>query len=279
MAGEILTGSSVLVAQAQTGTQADEAATEQPGATNGAQESGTQEDGRVTAADEQNAPADSDAPANPVAVEETAQTSQTAQEQGENEGLSVVVEGSEVVSEQVGETYEETHAADAKYEDSVFPPFDSTTFGPQLFWLALTFGILYLLMSRIALPRIGEILEVRRDRIEGDLAEAERLRQKTDQAIQTYESELADARAKSHGIADETRNKIKSEMSEKRREVEADLAKQVAAAEARIEKTKADALANVDQIAAETTVALVGKLSGKVSIKTARSAVSAIVKG
>ena len=165
------------------------------------------------------------------------------------------------------------------HETGIFPPFDASTFGPQLFWLAITFGTLYLLMSKIALPRIGEILEVRRDRIEGDLAEAERLRQKTDQAIEAYESELSAARAKSHSIADETRNQIKSDMDEKRRAVETDLAKQMASAEARILKTKTEALSNVDQIASETAVNLVSKLSGKVSIKDARLAVSAIVKG
>lgn len=160
-----------------------------------------------------------------------------------------------------------------------FPPFDASTFGPQLFWLTITFGVLYVLMAKLALPRIGEILEVRRDRIEGDLAEAERLRQKTDQAIAAYESELAEARAKSHAIAEETRINLKKELDEKRREVEAGLSKTIASAEARIQKTKSDALSNVDEIAAETAVALVAKLTGKVSVKAARDAVASIVKG
>ncbi len=199
--------------------------------------------------------------------------------QGAHETIVVVDEHGNVVDDNgATETHTGTEAA-ADHGSDVFPPFDPSTFGPQLFWLAISFGTLYLLMSRIALPRIGEILEVRRDRIEGDLAEAERLRQKTDQAIESYEAELGEARAKSHAIADETRNKIKADMDDKRREVEADLAKQVASAETRILKTKTDALANVDQIAADTAVALVSKLSGKVSIKDARSAVADVVKG
>lgn len=164
-------------------------------------------------------------------------------------------------------------------KEKAFPPFDSSTFGPQLFWLALTFGALYLLMSKVALPRIGDILEVRRDRIEGDLAEAERLRQKTDQAIETYESELAEARAKSHDIAEETRSSIKDELDAKRGEVEAELAKKIATAEARIQQTKENALANVDEIAADTVVALISKLTGKITPKAARDAVAGIVKG
>lgn len=197
---------------------------------------------------------------------------------GEGEIIVVDEHGNVVADHDVADTHTGTQA-DGAHDTGVFPPFDSATYGPQLFWLALTFGTLYLLMSKVALPRIGEILEVRRDRIEGDLAEAERLRQKTDQAIEAYESDLSAARAKSHSIADETRNKIKADMDEKRRSVEADLAKQMASAEARILKTKTEALSNVDQIASETAVSVVSKLSGKVSIKDARLAVSAIVKG
>ena len=190
-----------------------------------------------------------------------------------SEGTTIVVE-----SEHGEETTTGTSSHDVK-DSGVFPPFDSSTFGPQLFWLALTFGALYLLMSKVALPRIGEILEVRRDRIEGDLAEADRLRKKTDQAIASYEAELAEARAKSQTIAEETRAGLKADIDAKRAEVEADLAKKVAVAESRIQKTKADALSNVDDIAADTAVALVSKLTGKVSAKEARSAVASVVKG
>jgi F-type H+-transporting ATPase subunit b len=207
---------------------------------------------------------------------------ETTSEHGENTAVVAVDEhGNPIEVQELRDDIESAigvHETGA-HETGVFPPFDSATYGPQLFWLALTFGTLYLLMSKVALPRIGEILEVRRDRIEGDLAEAERLRQKTDQAIEAYESDLSAARAKSHSIADETRNKIKADMDEKHRSVEADLAKQMASAEARILKTKTEALSNVDQIASETAVSVVSKLSGKVSIKDARLAVSAIVKG
>ncbi len=175
------------------------------------------------------------------------------------------------------ETVAETSSHDTK-DSYVFPPFDSSTYGAQLFWLTISFGLLYILMSRLALPRVGEVLEVRRDRIESDLAEAERLRQKTEQAISAYESELAQARAKSQAIAEETRSSLKGELDKKRQEVEADLAKTMAVAEARIQKTKADALSNVDEIASDTAVALVAKLLGKVSLKAAREAVASVVK-
>jgi len=174
-------------------------------------------------------------------------------------------------------TYEASTQAHGGVKESIFPPFDSSTYGAQLFWLAITFGALYIIMSKVALPRIGEILEVRRDRIEGDLAEAERLRQKTDQAIESYEAELAQSKAKAHEIAEETRNKIKDELASKRSEVEADLAKKLTNAESRIQKTKTEALSNVGEIATDTVIDLVSKLSSKINKKAASDAVAKIV--
>lgn len=173
-----------------------------------------------------------------------------------------------------GEMHATTEAHGGEEHSDVFPPFDPSTWGSQLLWLALAFGGLYLLMSRIALPRIGEILEVRRDRIEGDLAEAERMRQKTDQAIESYEADLAAAKSKAQGIAEETRANVKAGLDTKRKAVEADLAKKMATAETRIQKSKSDAMANVGDIAADTAQALVAQLTGKVTIKAARDAVA-----
>lgn len=178
-----------------------------------------------------------------------------------------------------GEMHEGTEAHGGDAPHSAFPPFDPSTFGSQLLWLAIAFGALYLLMSRVALPRIGEILEVRRDRIEGDLAEADRMRQKTDQALADYEQALASARSKAQGIAEDTRNTMKAEQAEKRSAVESDLARKMADAEARIQATKAEALGNVDEIATETAQALVQQLLGKVPVKTARDAVAKTIKG
>lgn len=172
-----------------------------------------------------------------------------------------------------------THAtteASAQDHSSVFPPFDSSTFGGQILWLAVAFALLYLVMSRVALPRIGGILESRRARIDGDLKEADRLRQETDRAIQTYEAALAEARANAHTIAEETRTAIRSDIEMKRKTVEAELATKLSGAEARISETKAAALTNVGSIAADTLQALMAQLTGPVTEKQASDAVSAV---
>lgn len=172
----------------------------------------------------------------------------------------------------------EAHGGNGGHSD-VFPPFDPASFGSQLLWLALSFAALYILMSKIALPRIGEILEVRRDRIEGDLAEAERLRQKTDQAIEAYETDLADAKQKAHTIAEESREAIRKDLDTKRADVETDLAKKMATAESRIQSTKTEALGHVEEIASDTAHAMVTNLLGRTAQKATKDAVAKVVKG
>lgn len=150
----------------------------------------------------------------------------------------------------------------------VFPPFDSSTFGSQLLWLAITFGVLYYVMAKIALPRIGSILEVRSDRIEQDLAEAQRLKEDTDEAIAAYEQALADARSKAQGIAQTARDKAKAETDTAVAKVEADLTAKLEAAETTIAGIRNEAMAEVDTIAGETTEAIVKSLIGGRVTKT-----------
>ena len=160
-----------------------------------------------------------------------------------------------------------------------FPPFDSSTFASQILWLVICFGALYLVISRVAIPRIGGIIGARKDKIDGDLAEADRLRKETDKAIADYEAALAAARSKAHAIAQETRDANKAELDGKRATVEADLAHKVAVAEGAIQRAKTEALSKVDEIAADTAAALVSRLTGQVSADEARAAVSQVVKG
>ena len=143
-----------------------------------------------------------------------------------------------------------------------FPPFDPTTFGSQLLWLAITFGLLYYLMSKVALPRIANILEVRRDRIASDLGEAERLKRETDEAIASYEQSLAEARQKAHGIAHTAREEAKTHIEAELAKVEDDITVQLTAAEEKITAVKNAAMGEVDAIAQSTTEAILEHLLG-----------------
>ena len=143
-----------------------------------------------------------------------------------------------------------------------FPPFEKQTFASQLLWFTLTFVVLYLLMSRVALPRIGSILEDRRKHIESDLAEAQRLKEASDAAIAAHEKALAEARGRAQALANETREKAAAAAELRRKEVDAKLAAHIAEAEKTIAGTRSAAMANVHGIASEAAAAIVERLTG-----------------
>ncbi|MFG1392985.1 F0F1 ATP synthase subunit B [Xanthobacter agilis] len=148
-----------------------------------------------------------------------------------------------------------------------FPPFDATTFPSQLLWLAITFGLLYLLMSRVTLPRIGRILEERHDRIADDLEEANKHKAESQAAQVAYEKALTEARAKANAIAGETRDRLSADSEANRKALEADLNGKLAAAEQRIAATKTDAMSHVRGIAVDTTATIVSTLIGTTAPK------------
>ncbi|NNF77313.1 MAG: F0F1 ATP synthase subunit B' [Rhizobiales bacterium] len=150
------------------------------------------------------------------------------------------------------------------------PQLDFATWPPQLIWLAITFGILYLVISKFALPKIGGTIESRQNRIASDLDEAQRLRDDSEKAIAAYEAALAEAKAKAHGIAQETRDTLKAEIEAERASLDAQLNERLAKAEASIAATKAEALKSVEQVASEAAGAIVSQLIGS---KTTAAAV------
>ena len=144
-----------------------------------------------------------------------------------------------------------------------FPPFDPHTYPTSILWLIVTFGILYFTMSRYALPRVGSILKERSDKIHERLAAARKMREQAREASDAYDRTLAEARARSQDLANETRARVKSEQEAKRKALEAELDDKLKVAELRIAETKAGAMASVGQIAMETAAAIVEHLTGK----------------
>ncbi len=144
----------------------------------------------------------------------------------------------------------------------IFPPFDTTHYASQLLWLAITFGLFYLFLKNVVLPRIGGILEVRSDRIAQDLDQAARMKEESDAAVAAYEQELAEARTKAHGIAQQARDNAKAEADASRKTVESGLAARLTEAEARIASIKSSAMQEVGAIAEETSAAIVQALVG-----------------
>ena len=109
----------------------------------------------------------------------------------------------------------------------------------------LIFVALYLLMSRIALPRVGAIMKTRRQRVDGDLAEAQRLKDESDAAIAAYEKALAEARGRAQTLANETREKQAAAAEAHRKSLDAKLNARIAEAEKTIAGSRSAAMANV----------------------------------
>lgn len=170
---------------------------------------------------------------------------------------------STATGEAAGETHETVGVApEGQHAKKPFPPLDPTHFASQLIWFAIAFGALYLIMSRIALPKIGAVIDERKLRIRRDLEEAERLKGETEKALKAYEQAVAEARNNASGIAQQTRDKLKSEVDAERARVDKEIGERIAKAEAQIKAATASAMSKVGDIATDTAEAIVNELVG-----------------
>ena len=173
-----------------------------------------------------------------------------------------------------------SHTEQPSGHKGAFPPFNKTTFASQLFWLVIAFVLLYVLMAKLALPRIGAIIERRQKHIADDIADAGKLKIQSDEAIAAYEKALADARARAHAIANETRDKQAAAADATRKKIEGELNAKLTDAEKTIAATKKAAMANVRGIAADATKAIVERLIGTAPSDSAvDAAISDALKG
>jgi len=143
------------------------------------------------------------------------------------------------------------------------PQLNIGDFAPQLVWLAISFVLLYFLMSRLALPEIGKVLDDRKGRIATDLAEAAKLRDATEAALASYEQALAAARSRAQGIARTAREEMNGEIEKQRAQIDAQINSRMGDAEQRITTLKEAAVGHISEIATETAEALVARFTGK----------------
>ncbi len=142
------------------------------------------------------------------------------------------------------------------------PQLDPATFAPQLVWLAITFGILYWVLARRILPRIGAVLEDREQRIAQDLDRAMAFKAEADEAIEAYEKALAASRAEAHALARQTQAALAASAAERQAKLAATLAQRLREADRAIAESKRQALAGIGAIAAEVARAATLRLTG-----------------
>jgi len=151
------------------------------------------------------------------------------------------------------------------------PQFDPSTFPTQLFWLALTFVALYVLMVRVALPRVTDVLDARRARIDHDLETAEKLKAEAEQTLAAYEKAMADARSQAQGLLREASEEMAAEAQARQADLAKSLAERTKTAESRINDARAKALADIRQVAAAAAQAATQRLIG-VTVDDAQAA-------
>lgn len=160
------------------------------------------------------------------------------------------------------------------------PQLDFSTFPNQIFWLVVTIVVIYLILSRVALPRIGAVLAERQGTITNDIAAAEDLKRQAAEAEKAYQKALADARAEAQAIAEQTRAEIKEDLAEATAKADAQIAAKSAESAARIEEIRAGALEAVETVARDTAAELVATLApAAVDRKSIDAAVTSRLKG
>ena len=152
------------------------------------------------------------------------------------------------------------------------PQLEVSTFVPQLVWLAITFGLLLLLMAKLGLPRVGGVIEARRKRIDDDLARAAQLKAEAEAALAAYQQTLAAARAQAQTEVKQTTDRLAAEAAERQRQLGESLAQRVAAAEREIAAAKERALAELHDIAIEVARSVTEKVSGTTADTTSLAA-------
>ncbi len=163
------------------------------------------------------------------------------------------------------------------HEGAGFPPFKTETYPSQLFWLAICFVVLLVVIWRVAGPRIQSVIEARRGRIEGDIEAASMHKSEAEAALAAYEAALASARSRAHAEAEENRKRIEAEIENAKAGAEAEFRDAAAKAEAAIAASRAEAATHVAQAAQDAAAAIVARLIGEsVPAEEAEAAVKAV---
>jgi F-type H+-transporting ATPase subunit b len=160
------------------------------------------------------------------------------------------------------------------------PQLEVATYASQIFWLLVAFATLYWLLSTRALPRVGEILEARQDRVAVDLDQAQRLRAEAETALDSYERQLNAARDQAHRTVAESQAKLQAETARRQAAVDEELGRQIVEAQQRIRNARDAAMEELEAGAASAAQAAVERLAGiEVTEQAAAAALDAVQRG
>src|SRR6056297_2812106 len=154
------------------------------------------------------------------------------------------------------------------------PQLDFSTWANQIFWLLVTLVVIYLVLSRVALPRIASILAERQGTITNDLAAAEDLKAKAAEAEEAYNKGLADARAEAQNIIAEAKAEIQADLDDATAKADAEIAAKTAEGEKKIAEIRESAQDSIKDVAKDTAKEILTMMGGKADARTVTAAVN-----
>lgn len=173
-----------------------------------------------------------------------------------------------------------TMALAAEEGGAAMPQLDFATYPTQLFWLVIAFSVLFILMWKVAIPRVGEVVEAREQKVRADLERAEQLRDEIAETEVEVAKALANARSEAQDIVRKAQDKVLADQAKKQAKLDAELAERVSEAEARIDAARKEAMASVKDVAQDVAAASIEKLTGqKADDKAVSAAVDGVAKG
>ncbi len=160
------------------------------------------------------------------------------------------------------------------------PQLDFSTFPNQIFWLVVTLIVIYLLMSRVALPRIASVLTERHGAIQSDLDKADEMKAKAVEAEIAYNQALVDARSEAQSIVAHARAEIQKDLDVAMLKADAEIAVKTEESAAAIKEISATAVAAIKVVANDTAKEIVKTvMPGAGDAKAVKAAVTARLKG
>lgn len=160
-------------------------------------------------------------------------------------------------------------------EEGGMPQLNPEYWVSQIFWLIVTFGSLYIILSQLILPKISKNLETRKAQVLNNIEQAEKFKKESEKKIKEYEEILSNARKQSKVIINEAKNKVNQDIILKNNELNKEIDKEIETTEEEIKLLKKNSINNINKIAIETSSNIIQNL---INVEINRSNVSAIVE-
>ena len=158
--------------------------------------------------------------------------------------------------------------------DSGMPQLDPEFWAAQVFWLVLIFSILYLIISKIFLPKITYSIENRKSQIVNDLDEAQKLKESAEKKLEEYNKIIESSKQEAKKIIEDGRKKLDIDIENKKQKFNSEIEKEIAAVEKEIKGLKENSLPNINKIASEISANIIKKI---INTEVNKSNVAAVV--